>query len=197
VSFFGFSFPVLIPSMSKDVLHRGATTYAIILSLIGLGAAVGAPLVTYLGRRYKEREIIKICMLAFGLLLVAFGLVKVLWISCVLSIGLGLAFLMVGTTSNSVLQGCSDRAMRGRVVSFYIVTFIGFSALGGQFMGYLADARSTQFALTAGGIACTLPAVVLILFPGLIRLAVTPKEPRELEPDVRPTDEPDQDFCEF
>jgi len=197
VSFFGFSFLVLIPAMAKDVLHRGVTAYTVMLSLLGLGAVIGAPLVTYLGKRYKEREIIKVCMLAFGLLLLAYSVVRVFWLSCLISVGLGLMFMMVGTTSNSVLQGCSDRVMRGRVVSFYIVTFIGVAALGGQFMGYLADARSTPFALAIGGIACILSAAVLILFPGLIRLAVTPKEPRVFESAERPAYQPDQDFCEF
>lgn len=205
MSFFGFSFLVLFPAVAKDVLHRGATAYGIMLSLLGLGAVIGAPLVTYLGRRYRERAIIKICMLGFGLFLLAFALARVFWISCILSVGLGLMLMMVGATSNSVLQGCSERAMRGRVVSFYIVTFIGVAALGGQFMGYLADARSTPFALALGGMVCVATAAVLTAFPGLIRLAVTRKEPAPFEsapggagnPEDSQAGLPDQDFCEF
>jgi len=208
ISFFGFSFLVLIPAMAKDVLNRGALAYFIMLILVGLGAVVAAPLVTYLGRRYPERAIIKVSMLGFGLFLLAFALIKVFWISCIISVGLGLTLLMVGTTSNSVLQGCSDRVMRGRVVSFYIVTFIGVMALGGQFMGYVADARSTPFALALGAIVCLATAGVLIVFPSLIRLANTPKgEPVPFEPALggagnpeepgEPSEPGDQYFCEF
>ena len=207
-SFFGFSFLVLIPAVAKDVLGKGAVAYGVILSLVGLGAVVGAPLVTHLGRTYPERAIIKFSMLGFGLFLLAFALIKVYWILCIISVGLGLTFLMVGTTSNSVLQGCSDRVMRGRVVSFYIVTFIGVAAAGGQFMGYLADARSTPFALALGAIVSIATGVVLIAFPSLIRLANTPKgEPVPFEPALGGAGNPevpqeagepgDQYFCEF
>lgn len=208
VSFFGFSFLVLIPAMAKDVLNKGAVAYGAMLSLVGLGAVVGAPLVTYLGRRYPERAIIKVSVLGFGLFLLAFALIKIFWLSCIILVGLGLTFLMVGTASNSVLQGCSDRVMRGRVVSLYIVTFIGVMALGGQFMGYLADARSTPFALTLGAIVSIATGLVLIAFPSLIRLAATPKgEPVPFEPALggagnpeepgEPGEPGDQYFCEF
>lgn len=208
MSFFGFSFLVLIPAVARDVLGRGAVAYGVMLSLVGLGAVVGAPLVTHLGRRYPERSIIKGSMLAFGLFLLAFALIQVFWISCIISVGLGLSFLMSATASNSVLQGCSDRLMRGRVVSLYIVTFIGVSALGGQFMGYLADARSTPFALALGAIVTIATGVVLFAFPRLIRQAATPKgEPVPFEPALGGEGNPeipaqavepaDQYFCEF
>ncbi len=205
ISFFGFSFLVLIPAMAKDVLGKGAAAYGVMLSLVGLGAVVGAPLVTYLGRRHSERIIIKVSMLGFGLFLLAFALIKVFWISCLTLVGLGLTFLMLSTASNSVLQGCSDRVMRGRVVSLYIITFVGVMALGGQLMGYLADARSTPFALTLGAIVCLATAGVLIAFPSLVRLAETPKgEPVLFEPSLEAAgaaevaQEPEERyFCEF
>jgi MFS family permease len=205
ISFFGFSFLVLIPAMAKDVLGKGAVAYGVMLSLVGLGAVVGAPLVTHLGRRYPERVIIKASMLGFGLFLLAFALIKVFWILCIIMVGLGLTFLMISTVSNSVLQGCSDRVMRGRVVSLYIITFVGVMALGGQFMGYLADARSTPFALALGAMVCLATAAVLIAFPSLIRQAATPKGGvGPFEPALEgvgaaevPQEPEDRYFCEF
>jgi hypothetical protein len=86
--------------------------------------------------------------------------------------------MITGSATNSVLQRCSDGEMRGRVISFYIMVFIGVAALGGQFMGYLADVRSTPFSLCIGGAACVLVAIVLTAFPGLTRTAVTCEENR-------------------
>jgi hypothetical protein len=76
------------------------------------------------------------------------------------------------------------REMRGRVISFYIMTFIGVSAVGGQFMGYLSDARSTTFSLIVGGLAVVATALVLVAFPSLIKGAVYQGAEQPLEPQL-------------
>jgi len=172
ISFFGFSYIVLIPALVQDVIHKGVGPYGIVLGMTGLGAVVGAPLVTYLGRYVKERNIIKASTVTLGVFLVLFALARSLAVMCVVSFVLGMAFLVTGSATNSVLQGCSEREMRGRVISFYIMTFIGVSAVGGQFMGYLSDAHSTTFSLVVGGLAVVATGLVLVVFPSLIRGAV-------------------------
>jgi len=178
ISFFGFSYIVLIPALVKDVLHQGVGAYSFLLGMTGLGAVIGAPIVTSVSRRLHETQIIKLSTLALGLFLIAFAFSRTYWLSCLISIGLGASFLITGSATNSVLQRCSDREMRGRVISFYIMVFIGVAALGGQFMGYLADVRSTPFSLWIGGAACVLVAIVLTSFPGLTHTAVTCEEDR-------------------
>lgn len=182
VATFGFAYLVLMPSLVKDVLHRGVNAYGFMLGMTGLGAVIGAPLVTYLSRRFKERDIIKAATLALGLLLFALATVRVYWLSCVISVGLGACFLVIGSAANSVLQANSDRLMRGRVVGLYIMVYIGMFAVGGQLMGYVADWKSTPFSLALGGAMCLLVAAILTAIPGLIRGAVSPAA--EEPPDV-------------
>lgn len=182
VSLFGFSYIVLIPSVVKDVLHRGGGAYSFLLGMTGLGAVIGAPLVTVLSRRFHEKQIIKAAALGLGLFLIAFSFSRTYWLSCLISIGLGASFLMMGSATNSLLQGCSEREMRGRVIGLYIMVFIGVSALGGQLLGYVADLRSTPFSLALGGAVCIVVAAVLTAFPGLTRAAVTCEEDRPFEP---------------
>ncbi|MFH1149026.1 MAG: MFS transporter [Actinomycetota bacterium] len=172
VSAFGFSYIVLIPAVVKDELGRGAGAYSLVLGMTGLGAVIGAPLLTLLSRRFKESNIIKVSILALGLLLLAFAVSRTYWLTCVISTGLGCSFLVTGSAINSVLQGCSTREMRGRVVSLYIMVFVGIFPLGGQLLAYISDVRSTPFSLILGGLVCMGVASVLIIFPGLIRGAV-------------------------
>lgn len=176
VAFFGFAYLVLIPALVKDVFHMGAGAYGFLLGMTGLGAVIGAPLVTWLSRHMKERNIIKASTLGLGLGLLAFAAIRVYWLSCIISVELGICFLVVGSAANSVLQGNSDRLMRGRVVGLYIMVYIGMFALGGQFMGYVADWTSTPWSLALGGIVCVAVAAVLGAFPKLISGAVSPKE---------------------
>jgi predicted MFS family arabinose efflux permease len=166
-AFFALPYIVLMPAVAKDVLHRGSSAYFFLLGLSGLGAVIAAPLVTVLNRRLAEKDIVKISTTALGLFLITFALSKTYWLSLVLAVGLGASYLMLGSSINTMLQSRFARDKRGRIMSFYILMFMGGFALGGQFMGYLSDLRSTPFSLLVGGSVCVLLAAVLILFPRL------------------------------
>ncbi|MBK5093508.1 MAG: MFS transporter, partial [Actinobacteria bacterium] len=167
-SFFGLAYIVLMPAVALDVLHQGKNAYFFLLGLSGLGAVIAAPLVTILNRRLKEAEMVKMATVGLGVFLIAFSLSRTYWLSLVLSIGLGANYLMLGSSINTMLQSRFTRDKRGRIMSFYILSFMGGLALGGQFMGYVADLRSAPFSLLIGGAACLAVAVVLIIFPGLM-----------------------------
>ena len=167
-SFFGLPYIVLMPAVATDVLHRGNTAYFSLLGLSGLGAVIAAPLVTILNRRLRERDIIKISITGLGMFLVAFSLSRTYWLLLVLSVGLGANYLMLGSSINTMLQSRFAREKRGRIMSFYILSFMGGLSLGGQFMGYIADLRSAPFSLLIGGAVCIAVAVVLVVFPDLM-----------------------------
>ena len=170
-SFFGFSSMVLFPALAQDVLGGGPGAYGLLLTLAGVGAALGAPLVTWLSRRLAENDILKYCCLGLGASLAGLALSRALWLSCVFAAGVGGFFLMLSSVVNTVLQARSEHDMRGRMVSIYTLMYLGAFPLGGQMLGWLADWRSTPFALGLGAAACATTAAVLIAFPALTRAA--------------------------
>jgi MFS family permease len=173
-SFFGLSFIVALPGFSEEVLNRGSGGYGMLLAFMGLGAVMGAPFVTFLRGYVVERDIIRYCILAFGLLLLLFSLFKVLWISLLLSMGLGSTSLMTAATVNTVLQSKVGRDMRGRIMSFYILVFQGLFPVGGLVLGYISDIWSVAFALRLYSLVCLGLALVLIVIRSLLREAVSP-----------------------
>jgi MFS family permease len=168
-SFFGFSCIVLMPSVTRDVLMKSSWVYSLLLGTLGLGAFISAPLVTYLGQYFKEANIVKFCALTLGLSVIALSLSRTLWLSCLITFGIGASFLMMSVSINTSLQKVSDRAMRGRVMSLYIMMMVGVFPVGGQVLGIVSDRSSTPAALLVGGCACVALSLVLILFPGLTR----------------------------
>jgi MFS family permease len=90
----GISLIVLLPAEAKDVLHKGSWGYGWLLGAIGLGAVVGAPLVTRLSERFKERDIIKGSMLVFSFILFGLGLSRNYYLSLAMTFGIGVTFLM-------------------------------------------------------------------------------------------------------
>ncbi len=171
---FGLPFVILLPGMAKDVLGWEIGGYTLLLAMVGLGAFTAAPFVTWLNRRYRESEIIKIAALISGLLLVGFSLSRYMPLSAILSFGLGASFLMLSAAINTVLQSRVDRNMRGRIMSLYILVFQGMLPIGGIVMGVLADRISAPIVLLVGGIVCAIMAVCLFAFPSFLKEAVSP-----------------------
>lgn len=130
-----------------------------------MGAAISAPLVTAINRRFREASIIRWSALAGALALVAFALSRQLFLSALLSFLLGASFLMLSSSINAVLQSGVERNMRGRIMSLYILVFQGLYPLGGLLMGFVSDRTSPVDALLLGGMVCLFMSTMLFLFP--------------------------------
>ncbi|MCX5976420.1 MAG: MFS transporter [Coprothermobacterota bacterium] len=173
-SFFGFSYTVLFPAFAQEVLGGGAGAYSFLLVFTGLGAILGAPLVTVLKRKFKGRDIIKGSLLCFGAILLCFSFSGTYWLSAVLAAGMGCALLIFGSIVNTVLQVRVEEEMRGSIVSYYIMMSITFSGFGALFLGSLADTfQSPRIPLQLGSLVCLVLAAVVILIPSILKEAVT------------------------
>jgi MFS family permease len=182
-AFFGLSFVVLLPGIAKDVLGQGSWAYGFLLGGIGLGAVIGAPLVTLLNRRIQENRIIRYAMLVTSLMIIIVAVSRIYWLSVLASVGVGTSFLMVAASINTVLQSRVERDMRGRIMSFYILLFQGTAPVGGLLMGYISDVTSIAVSLLVGGCVCLALAVVIIAFPSILKDAVSPGwKPAQQEP---------------
>ena len=154
------------------MLNRGQEGYGFLLGFFGLGAVVGASLVTFLGRYFRERDIIKYSTLVFGLLMVIMSYCRIFSLCMILSLGLGISVLMMSATTNTVLQSRVERSMRGRIMSFYILVFQGMLPLGGFAIGFLSDRTSAPFAVLVAGIICVCLGLVTIVVPSILRDAI-------------------------
>src|SRR5207237_9050788 len=53
-SIFGFPYLVMMPVFARDVLHRGAAGYGVLMTSVGVGALAGALAVAPLDRRIRK-----------------------------------------------------------------------------------------------------------------------------------------------
>lgn len=166
-TFFGFSATVLYPAFARDVLGRGAGAFGLILTMTGLGAVAGTPLVTLLNRRLAERSIIAGAIAGLSAFLMAFSFSRTYWLTCLLSLGIGCCYLMLGACVNTVIQARTEPGMRGRVTSYYSMMGLGMFPLGGLLLGFIADRYSAPTAMQGGASACVVLALVLFMVPAL------------------------------
>jgi MFS family permease len=194
LSFFGFSFIVLIPSVCKQILHVKDHYYGFLMGMTGLGAIAGIIAVAALKKRVGLKAMMSVGAFLTAAFLVAFALSRNYWFSCLLAVGAGGSFLIFNAAATAALQGNSSPEMQGRVSSMLVVAYVGIFPLGGLLLGYLSDVLSLKTSLLFAGCACVVVALCIVFFvsvPGQ-------KEPEylyELDPSLAPTfTEADREF---
>jgi len=104
-------------------------------------------------------KIIPIGAAIFGAGLIAFGLSHTLWLSMVMMFVTGFGMMQGVTTSNTILQTLVDEKMRGRVMSYYTMAFVGMAPFGSLLAGALAHSISAPRTVMISGIACIIGAL--------------------------------------
>ncbi len=148
---FAFEYQVVLPLLARFTFGGDAQTFALMTSAMGVGA-VGGGLLTAAKQAHGHHLLIRIAVL-FGVMQIVAALAPSLIVTLLLLVGLGavsLAFIAIG---NSTLQLSSAPEMRGRVMGFWAVAFIGSTPIGGPIMGWLGENLGARWALSIGGVA--------------------------------------------
>ena len=159
-SFMGVPYAVLMPAFARDILHGGPHTLGFLMSATGAGALLGA---VYLASRRSIiglGKIIPITAGIFGMGLIGFSLSRILWLSLLLMFIAGFGVMVQVASSNTLLQTIVDDNMRGRVMSFFAVSFMGMAPFGSLLAGSLAGMMGVANTLMLGGICCVIGATV-------------------------------------
>lgn len=79
-------------------------------------------------------------------------------------IALGVFSITFSATANSRLQMLSAPEMRGRVMSFYTLLFMGSTPIGSLVIGTLADHQGVQAATAEVALICAIGVVIGYLY---------------------------------
>ena len=154
------SYMVLMPVFAKDILGGGSRAYGFLMGASGVGALAGA---VYLAGRRSIPGLEKIMVLAtflFGVGLVGFSLSATMWISMIFMLLAGFGMMVQMASCNTVLQTIASDDMRGRVISIYIMSFMGVIPFGSLLAGGLAHWIGAPATLLIGGLCCVLGSVL-------------------------------------
>ena len=153
VSGFGFQYTVLMPVFARNVLHGGAQTYGFLLAAQGVGAVTGG---IVMGSRPSttEAHIQNLVAGLFGLALaiITFGASPWLWLSLSAQVIVGAGLMSYMATTNTLLQLSVSEELRGRVMSIYVLSFIGMAPVGSLVVGSVGEHASPQIAVVLCGV---------------------------------------------
>lgn len=154
VSIMGMPYTVLMPAVASQTLHGGPHTFGFLMTATGIGALAGA---LYLATRTSVLglgRVIVLATLTFGTGLVCFALSHVLWLSLLILPFVGAGFMIQMASTNTIIQTIVEDRLRGRVMAFYAMAFLGTAPIGSLLAGMIASHIGTESTILLGGAVC-------------------------------------------
>jgi MFS family permease len=162
-TFLGLPLLTFLPIFAREIFHGDVGTYSRMMAFSGAGAVVGALVVAWLGRFKHMGLALLLVQVVFGVLIAAFALSRVFWVSNLLLFGAGACLLCVFSMTASLVQLIVPDHLRGRVMSIYMVAFRGGMPLGSLASGYAASLTSAPYVLALNGGLVSLVAVYFLV----------------------------------
>jgi len=155
-SIFGMANVVLMPIFARDILKVGITGFSFLMASIGIGAILGAVTMARFSHYDKKHIFIKSGTIVLALSLILFSLSKNYLFSIVMLLGAGWGIITQSATINTLLQLETPDELRGRVMSFFTLMFLGMTPVGSLQAGVFAHWFGAPLALLFSGSVCLL-----------------------------------------
>ncbi|MDZ4296240.1 MAG: MFS transporter [Patescibacteria group bacterium] len=150
VAVFGWSYVSILPVVAERVFGGDVASLGYLHTAAGLGALSAAILISVFIRRTGPGIFILGGNLVLGASLFLFSLTTSLELGLVWMFFTGLALIAEFSVINSTIQHLIDDAVRGRVMSIYVLMWRGTAPIGGFLMGYLAEELGAQLSIRLG-----------------------------------------------
>jgi MFS family permease len=150
VEAFGFSHYTMISVIARDVLKVGAEGYGYLSSAGGIGASLGTLALASLGDVKQKGRLMWAVTTSAGVGIILFALSHSYSLSLLVALINGAMLASYDALMQAMVQLLTPDAMRGRVLSLYVLTF-GFTSVGGTVAGLIASAAGAPVAISLGG----------------------------------------------
>ena len=158
---FTYEFQVSLPLIAQFTFHGDASSYALLTAGMGFGAAIGG--VFFASRKGIQPSKLISASLLFGLAVLAAAFMPSLLLTGLAMVAVGVFSINFSSLGNSLLQLQSSPQMRGRVMSFWSIAFLGSTTIGGPIVGWFAEAAGARWGLALGGVAALLATIIAVV----------------------------------
>jgi MFS family permease len=163
LSLFGLQYSVFLPVFVRDVLHRDAKGFGLLMSAAGVGAVLGA--LQFAARTsYKDlaRWIAAMSVIC-SLCLIGFSQSTVFWVSAALLFVIGFAATSQMAASNTTVQNRVPDELRSRLMAVYATMFMGVQPIGSLLAGGVAKRLGAPRTLEIFGVVVLAASLVFVV----------------------------------
>ncbi|ACM02195.1 MFS transporter [Cereibacter sphaeroides] len=155
----------LLPVVARDLVGGGAFTYGVLLGCFGVGAIGGAFAGARLRERFQNETIVRAGFVIFALALTGLGLSRALWLSGLMLLPAGAAWVLALSLFNVSVQLATPRWVVGRALALYQTATFGGMAAGSFLWGQAAEAGGVDGALFGAAGVLVVGALVGLRMP--------------------------------
>lgn len=161
---FGANFNLVLPLLTRIVLHANADVLGYLFAAQGVGSLVGALTVTAVGGVLIEPRRIVLGALLFAAMELAFLVGPGFWQSIVLLLAIGWSFAVYSIGTNTFVQLRAPERMQGRMVSLYSILFISVTPIGNIWAGIVAHVFGPAAAVWMGGALTGIAGIAVLAY---------------------------------
>ncbi|KAA6231720.1 MFS transporter [Chlorobium phaeovibrioides] len=169
ISIFAWSYVTMLPVIAKRSFQMDATGLGYLYGVSGLGSVLGTIFVSMYSRTIDRMVFISGGTILFSLSLAAFTWTSWLPLAYFFLFLCGLGLVAAVATMSATLQGTVDDRYRGRVMSLYMMVFMGFMPIGNLEVGWLSEQFGTGPAIRIGCLVTLIAAIAIIFYSPRVR----------------------------
>jgi MFS family permease len=162
VSGFLFNYNVVVPVFAREVLHVEARGFGVLMTMVGIGAVLGAGVLAVLGRGRPPLWALVVPATLLGVCTMLLAAAVRFWVAGAVLLVMGLCGILFMAGANTTLQLTVPDHLRGRIMSLHTFVFAGVTPFGAFLVGSLIETlgvRSGMLIAGAAGIASILVVV--------------------------------------
>ena len=184
----GLPIQILTVVFAEDVFDRGPGGFGLMLTMLGVGAVLAAPMVASLGGRVSRSNIQRVALAVYGAAVLALSVAPTFVVYLVPLAAIGAAHLASASALNTAVQLQVDEERRTQVMSLYVMVLMSSNPLGQLALGQLIELVGARLAFGVYGALLLGGAAVLHARGWLRQLDVEVGEySPEVVPEVHPT----------
>jgi MFS family permease len=170
-SIFGWSYTTLMPLIAQNKFHVGAAGLGYLYVATGLGALLATIFISVLSKKISPFAFIIGGNMLFAASLILFSNITGLHIALALLFSAGFGLICQFSTINTIIQSLVRDEFRGRVMSIYVLMFLGLAPIGNFEVGWLSEKWGTDFAISFGAVIVFISGLTIYLARNKIREA--------------------------
>ena len=145
---FGLNMQIFNALMATKVFGKGAASYGILGTLVGVGTLTGA-LIAARSDRTKNTKFVPIAAINFGFWIAVLAFMPTFTVYALVLPISGISAITTMISALTFIQTNTDHAIRGRIMGIYMFIFMGGTPIGSPIIGYCAENFGVRW--TMGG----------------------------------------------
>lgn len=163
IGMIGFNFPVTLAALAKIDFGAGPSTFGLLTTCLAIGSLGGA----LAGTRRRARPgpyLVIGAALAFGVFEFAVGFAPNFVTAALLLVPTGFFSIYLAQGCNHRVQMGVDAEFRGRVMSLYVLVFLGTTPIGASLSGWWGERFGVASSIWAAGLVSFVAAVGALIW---------------------------------